>query len=138
MIVNEIFANFLSNSIKFTPKGKSISIMWRVTEEYVIIYLEDQGVGIEADFLENILNGGNAMTSVGTDGELGSGYGMQIALNSIKSMMGKYTIYSQTEDQSPLHFGTQIKVKLRKAEKTSEVRAYAYTIPDAQREDFYQ
>ena len=87
MLINEVLANFMSNAIKFTPRGRSISIMWKTSKDYVTIYLEDQGVGIEASFLEKILEGEQAESSEGTEGEQGNGYGMQIALNSIASMM---------------------------------------------------
>ena len=50
----------------------------------------------------------------GTDGEVGSGYGMRIALNSISSIMGKFTIKSSTVEESPLHYGTQIYIQLNK------------------------
>ena len=44
MLINEILANFVSNAIKFTPRGKSISLIWKEQEDTVIIGLEDQGV----------------------------------------------------------------------------------------------
>ncbi len=116
MMLNEVLANFLSNAIKFTPSGNSVIVFWKEYDDAVTISIEDQGVGMPKDFLEAILAKDDKLnlSQKGTDGEIGSGYGILIALKTVKNFMGKIRIQSFAKQDNPIHYGTKVHIDLRK------------------------
>lgn len=51
--IQEVMDNFLSNAVKYTPKGKVKINLWK-DSDYVWISITDQGIGIGADDLQNL------------------------------------------------------------------------------------
>ena len=114
MILNEVLANFLNNAIKFTPSGNEIIVFWEEYDDGLTISIEDRGIGMTKDFLESILSSRRKLSFEGTDGEKGSGYGIRIALKTVKNFMGKVRIKSFTKEENPLDYGTKVRIDLRK------------------------
>lgn len=93
----QVINNLLANAIKFTPENGSISI--NVTEGTGLqIAVVDSGVGMTKQVSENILSGFVRNSSLGTDGEKGTGLGLGIVKKiidahgftiNIKSEQGK-------------------------------------------------
>jgi len=54
--LQQVFWNLLKNAIKFTPKGGCVGIRCRPSEKYVIVEVNDSGLGIEPDALSRIFN----------------------------------------------------------------------------------
>jgi len=52
--IKQILFNLLSNAIKFTESGKKIGITAKGIDNYIIIEIWDQGIGIEKDNIEKI------------------------------------------------------------------------------------
>lgn len=73
----QVLNNLLANAIKFTPENGSISI--NVTEGTDLqIAIVDSGVGMPKKVSENIFSGFARNSSLGTDGEKGTGLGLGI------------------------------------------------------------
>lgn len=73
----QVLNNLLANAIKFTPENGNISI--NVTEGNDLqIAVVDSGVGIPKEVSENIFSGYTRDSSLGTDGEKGTGLGLGI------------------------------------------------------------
>jgi CheY-like chemotaxis protein/anti-sigma regulatory factor (Ser/Thr protein kinase) len=49
MRVRQMLLNLLSNAIKFTPKGSSVGLEVDLEEEYVLLSVWDEGIGISKD-----------------------------------------------------------------------------------------
>jgi signal transduction histidine kinase len=71
-----VLRNFISNSIKFSHKDSEISILSAENNGHIKISIEDQGVGIEKEFMDNLFNIGRPVTKPGTDNETGTGLGL--------------------------------------------------------------
>lgn len=77
-ILKSALLNILSNSIKFTPKGKTITIKINTTNTYTDIIIEDEGVGMTDYKIDKILNKEKIDSTLGTDQEKGTGFGLNL------------------------------------------------------------
>ncbi|MBD3304908.1 PAS domain S-box protein, partial [candidate division KSB3 bacterium] len=75
-MVNTILCNLISNALKFTPEGGTISVSAEQRPEEVEIAVSDTGCGIESDVIEKLFELDSTYTTVGTAGEHGSGLGL--------------------------------------------------------------
>lgn len=107
-----IIRNILQNALKFSPKGSIVT----VDMESTVIRISDQGDGMEKSKIVAILNNRLLVSSRGTEGEKGTGLGMnltkelmdrnQISLD-IQSTIGVgstfvLTFTAQKENETPL------------------------------------
>ncbi len=74
--------NLLTNAIKFTPTAGEIVIRAKAKSKKVKIHIEDSGVGIDPDLIDN-LKKGDVRTQRGTDNERGTGIGLMLTLDLI-------------------------------------------------------
>jgi signal transduction histidine kinase len=89
-----VIRNLISNAIKFSPKGKTITIKILRRKNLIEIEICDQGSGIESKVIEKILNGDSLTSTNGTSGETGTGFGLKISLDFLKKMSGNMEISS--------------------------------------------
>jgi signal transduction histidine kinase len=92
--VIQILANLLGNAIKFTESGGAIALSVEATSAHVLVYVRDNGRGIEADALERIFE-----PFVQLDRQLsrpveGVGLGLAISRDLARGMTGELTVTS--------------------------------------------
>ncbi len=96
--VLQILGNLVSNSIKFTPFGGEITVKLNLEilgcEKLIIFEVRDSGGGMEADKIQNILNGKAASTD-GSMAEKGFGFGLNLVLHLVNSLNGKLELKSK-------------------------------------------
>ncbi len=95
-MLKTIVRNFLSNAIKFSPEDSTIEIILKEEGDFAKVSVRDHGVGIAADRLGTIFHKGE--TTYGTDGEEGSGLGLQLCQDFARKNDGDCTVES-TEGQ---------------------------------------
>lgn len=76
LLVSQVFANLLSNSLKYTSPGGSIKISATFDDESVIFSVSDSGKGIPQRYLKKILD--QFFRVPGQMGETGVGLGLSI------------------------------------------------------------
>ena len=99
--LQQVFANVISNSIKYTEEGGSISI--EITEkasqqEHVGCYefiFKDNGIGMTEEFLQHIYDPFERADDVRTSKIQGTGLGMTISRNIVQMMGGDIRIESK-------------------------------------------
>lgn len=91
-MLKTVVRNFMSNAIKFSPEKSSIEITLSTDGDYAKISVHDYGVGIAPERLNNIFNKGE--TTYGTDGEEGSGLGLQLCQDFASKIGGYCTVES--------------------------------------------
>lgn len=94
-MVNSILRNLISNAIKFSPKNSEIIIKLIEKNEYYEVIIEDKGVGIEQDQIDDIFNANKINTTIGTDGEVGNGLGLIIVKEMVEMNEGKIWVESE-------------------------------------------
>jgi len=101
-MIESVFRNLLGNAIKFTPIGGVISISAKPIETRLEFTIQDSGIGMTAEQLDNITRGVQ-FTTRGTNREKGRGFGMVLVNEflakhkttlSIDSTLGKGTRFS--------------------------------------------
>ena len=55
-VIERVFFNIVSNAVKYTPEGGSISIKANITDGYLYIMIADTGVGISPEKMSLIFN----------------------------------------------------------------------------------
>lgn len=100
-----IIRNLLTNAVKFTPGGKSITLRSQSIDGNQLLYIEDEGVGMPADKVATLFTTAGQFTQ-GTSGESGSGLGLVFVRDLVRRNKG--TIHVTSE----LGVGSTFKVAL--------------------------
>lgn len=108
-MINTVVRNFISNAMKYTRSGGRIDIYCTCNETECEVSVEDNGIGMTHEMLQQILNTDNKISTKGTAGELGTGLGLVLCKEfarrnkgriSAKSELGKGSIFTL---HLPLH-----------------------------------
>ncbi len=96
-LIFQVFNNLVANSIKFTPKGGSIEITAKELPEKqrVELTVRDTGVGIDQEDIEKLFVLDKKFTTLGTDGERGTGLGLSLVHEIIEKHLGQIYVKSE-------------------------------------------
>ncbi|HYG37503.1 MAG TPA: two-component regulator propeller domain-containing protein [Cytophagales bacterium] len=112
-MVDTVFRNILSNSIKFTPPFGEVVVESAETESGVNIIIRDSGIGMTEVQLENLFKIEKQNFSKGTEGEDGTGLGLIISKEFIELNKGTLSVSSKSGK------GSSFTIQLPKANNTS-------------------
>lgn len=102
--VSEVFDNLLSNALKFTPAGGSITVRAREEGEFVRVEVSDTGVGIPPDKLDKIFERFYQVDGTSRRRFGGTGLGLAIVKRIIELHGGKISVTSQPGQGSTFSF----------------------------------
>ncbi len=91
---NTTLRNLLSNALKFTPTGGTITLSARARANQIEIAVADTGVGIADSNLADLLRIDCKTTTLGTDGEHGTGLGLPLCRDLMEKNQGDLHIES--------------------------------------------
>lgn len=94
-MLNTILRNLITNAIKFTNPGGNIVICATQKELVSIISVADNGVGIRKDDIERLFRIEESVSSVGTQGEEGTGLGLFLCNEFVRKHGGKIKVESE-------------------------------------------
>lgn len=94
-MIQAVLRNLISNAIKFSFPGNSITLTCKRENGTSCITVTDHGTGISPENMEIILSAGNITTTEGTSGEQGSGLGLLISRDYTEKNGGK--LYAESE-----------------------------------------
>lgn len=94
-MLQTVVRNLISNAIKFTNPGGRIIISTKSFEDFVEISVEDNGIGIKKENLENLFKTGKNFSTKGTADEEGTGLGLILCAEMIRINCGK--IWAESE-----------------------------------------
>jgi signal transduction histidine kinase len=99
-MLKTVLRNFISNAIKFTPRGGVIEIttsdiLKDGKEKYLRIDVSDTGVGIPDKTLSSLFMQGQNITTKGTESEKGTGLGLKLCKEFAEKMNGNISIRSK-------------------------------------------
>lgn len=94
----QIVSNLVANAIKFTDNRGRIRVRYAIVEkdeeEILKVVVEDNGVGMSDDKVENFNSGEKVLGSVGTDGEESFGIGLQHVRQLVAKLGGSISVES--------------------------------------------
>ena len=93
-MIDTLFRNLINNSLKFTNKNGEININYYEEENFHKFEVEDNGVGMSKETLEDISNK-KAFPKLGTDGEKGTGLGLMICKEFVHLHNGDFWFESE-------------------------------------------
>ena len=94
-MLKTVLRNLVSNAIKFTPKGGTISVTTNKTDEFTRITVSDNGVGISAENMTKLFDDKQHLTTYGTNNESGSGIGLILCNNLVQENNGRLLVESE-------------------------------------------
>lgn len=99
--LQQVFVNIMSNSVKFTPEGGTISFSINEKPSHIQgsgcyeFVFEDTGIGMQKEFLEKIFEPFTRAEDTAIRNIEGTGLGMSIARNIVRMMNGDIQIESE-------------------------------------------
>lgn len=103
-MLSAVIRNILANAIKFTPKEGSISLSAINTENKIEIIIADSGIGINKATIIQLFDKKPSTSTIGTDGEKGSGLGLMLCKEFIDRLGGEIWAESMPGQGSQFHF----------------------------------
>lgn len=79
-MIDIVIRNFISNAVKFTPKGGEVKVDIKNEGDFLKVEVIDTGVGIDESIIDTLFNSDIASKhlSQGTDNEKGAGIGLML------------------------------------------------------------
>ncbi len=104
-MVETIIRNFISNSVKFTPRGGKIKVSARKTSDNTVeISIHDTGVGMNKELMANLFRLIEQTGRKGTEGESSTGLGLIICKDFVEKHEGKIWAESEVGKGSTFYF----------------------------------
>jgi signal transduction histidine kinase len=103
--LKQVLLNLLSNALKFTPQGGSVTLSWTV-DDYagIVVEVADTGIGIPADQMEKVLEPFGQVETALTRRRDGSGLGLPLAKALTEIHGGSFTIDSAVDVGTRVRF----------------------------------
>ncbi|MDP2423173.1 MAG: PAS domain S-box protein [Bacteroidales bacterium] len=104
-MIRSLTGNFISNAIKFTPRGGKVTVAARHTEDgWVQVEVEDTGIGVPEETINNLFRIDMKIATQGTEGEPSSGLGLILCKEFVEKHGGKIWVESQVGKGSKFVF----------------------------------
>ena len=104
--LHQILANLLSNALKFTPSGGSVTVQLRKTQPNAVVVVKDTGTGISPAFLPHVFKR-FSQDEASSRNNSGLGLGLAICKHLVELHRGSISAHSEG-----LGHGAIIKVEL--------------------------
>jgi two-component system, OmpR family, sensor kinase len=115
VLLGQVFANILSNAVKYSPDDGTIHVRMEPVRDAVSVVIEDQGIGIPEKDLSRIFE--RYYRGSNTSGIAGSGVGLYLARTIVDLHEGVILLDSREER------GTRLEVRLRMARAAKDSTA---------------
>jgi len=106
LLAESVLGNLVSNAVKFAPQGTAIELFAERAGSDVRIVLRDAGPGVPPELIQRLEHDEALPSRLGTAGETGQGYGLQLAREHVQRMGGRLELKRRNEG------GTEAVVRL--------------------------
>jgi signal transduction histidine kinase len=104
-MVNTVLRNLINNALKFSHAGGTVHVFTANEDENLIeIGVSDNGVGIEAEYCDQVFNIDSKFKEKGTAGETGNGLGLPLCKEFIEKNGGEIRVESEVGKGSTFKF----------------------------------
>ena len=100
--MNHVFANLLSNALRYTPPGGKVAVLARADEEWIYLSVSDTGKGIPSEYLPRIFEQFFQVPGQGT--QTGAGLGLAIVKEIVEAHGGTIKVESRLGEGSTFTF----------------------------------
>jgi signal transduction histidine kinase len=102
--VTTVIRNLISNAIKFTPKGGTITLSATKSNEEALISIADTGVGMSKEVIDKIFRIDAKHSTKGTADEKGTGLGLVLCKDFVEKNNGSIGVQSEEGKGSTFYF----------------------------------
>jgi signal transduction histidine kinase len=104
-MIQTVIRNLISNAVKFTPRGGKVSLAAKTNEDKSIeISVQDNGIGMSQDLLENLFRIDIQTSRKGTEKEPGTGLGLLLCKEFVDKHEGRIWAESEAGNGSKFYF----------------------------------
>jgi PAS domain S-box-containing protein len=103
-----ILRNLLSNAIKFSPAGSQVLVTHAFQNQKAVITVTDYGTGIAPDILPRLFLPSSSISTPGTHGESGTGFGLPLCYELTKIQNGHLWVESEPGKGSSFHLSLPV------------------------------
>lgn len=121
-LINCVLNNLLTNALKFSSPGSWISVQGTRHGETVSVRIKDEGLGIPPDMLEKLFDPNVKTSRQGTQGEEGTGFGMNLVRRFMLAYGGKITVDSQSDPLASSPTGTTVTLQFKAHDRHDALR----------------
>jgi len=107
--IETILRNLITNAIKFTNEGGTVSIEAKIDQGVVFVSVTDTGIGITENIRNNLFRIDISTSTSGTNNESGTGLGLILCKEMIEKHNGTITIDSEPGKGSKFTFSLPVK-----------------------------
>ena len=107
--VDRIFINLISNAIKFTPEGGTITVDAHLNNDIVKVEVTDTGIGISQKDIAQLFDEFYRVDNQINQDVKGTGLGLPLAKKIVEAHGGKMWITSQLKKGTTFHFTLPLK-----------------------------
>ncbi len=108
-MITTVIRNLVSNAIKFTARGGTITSSSEMNEDSIVISINDTGVGIPKENMPFLFQPDENHTQLGTEGEKGTGLGLIICKDFVEKNNGKIWVESEPGAGSTFYISLPVK-----------------------------
>jgi signal transduction histidine kinase len=107
-MIDFVFRNLISNAIKFSQEGSEIRILHsKKSFKEIEIAIQDEGVGMENEYLKKLFEPSSSKSRQGTHQEKGTGFGLIMCKYFIEQNGGIIQVESSPEQGTTVKFTLQ-------------------------------
>ncbi|MCT4587590.1 MAG: PAS domain S-box protein [Carboxylicivirga sp.] len=99
-MIETVVRNLISNAIKFTSSGGSVSVTAKDEDNNTQIIIRDTGLGISKEALENLFEIDCKQNTIGTNQETGTGLGLILCKEFLEMQGGQIKVHSKKGEGS--------------------------------------
>lgn len=110
---NFVINNIFSNAIKFSEKSSVIHVDVVKDNEFIHLSIQDHGIGMPPEVLDNLFVVSQLSSRAGTQGEAGTGLGMKVMASYVSSFGGRVKIESTPKESDANKHGTTFHIWLK-------------------------
>ena len=101
-IIETVLRNLISNAIKYTAKGDTITLDYRICEnnKKIEISVSDTGTGMEEEILNQLFKIDESLSTPGTNNEKGTGLGLILCKELLEMAGGTIEVESESGEGS--------------------------------------
>jgi CheY-like chemotaxis protein/two-component sensor histidine kinase len=120
-MLQTVIRNLVSNAVKFTPEGGSVTISSvSSTNSTILLSVKDTGIGMDAEMQKNIFRIDVDTKRPGTNGERSTGMGLLLCKEFVEKQGGQLWVESTKDEGSAFYFTipSPIPNEVKKDDKT--------------------
>ena len=107
-LINSVINNILTNALKFSYPGSAIEVNTENHNGEIAVCFRDYGIGMPERIVDVLFNINAKTSRTGTNGEVGTGFGMPLVKKFMEAYGGSIGVQSTQEKTAPDNHGTRV------------------------------